>query len=72
MLHGKGKWSAYMKANRHEMSKSVANRLSILTSIGYPSGREYVEVRTDLVAHAEELERMTKLTWKKYGLPLDR
>jgi hypothetical protein len=37
MLHGKGKWSAYMKANRHEMPKSVAKRLSILTWIGYLS-----------------------------------
>ena len=39
---------------------------------GYPSDREYVEVRDDLVAHVKELERMTKKTWSKYGLPLER
>jgi hypothetical protein len=35
MIQGKGKWSAYMRANRHEMPTSVAKRLSVLTWIGY-------------------------------------
>jgi hypothetical protein len=38
---------------------------------GYPSDREYIEVRDDLAAHVKELERMTKKTWAKYGLPLE-
>ena len=35
IIQGKGKWSAYMRANRHEMPASVAKRLSILTWVGY-------------------------------------
>jgi hypothetical protein len=34
MIQGKGRWSAYMRANRHEMPRSIARRLSILTWIG--------------------------------------
>lgn len=35
MIQGKGRWSAYMRANRHEMPTSIVRRLSVLTWIGY-------------------------------------
>jgi hypothetical protein len=38
---------------------------------GFPSDREYFEVRSDLEKHAEELKWMAKKTWEKYGGGLD-
>jgi hypothetical protein len=39
---------------------------------GYPSDRQYFEVRSDLIEHADALGKMTTRTWKKYGNDLDR
>jgi hypothetical protein len=39
---------------------------------GYPSSKEYVQARTDLVTHAEELESLSEIAWEKYGRPLRR
>jgi len=38
---------------------------------GFPSDREYFEVRSDLEIHAEELKWMAKKTWEKYGGSID-
>ena len=35
MIQGKGRWSAYMRANRQELPTAVAKRLSVLTWICY-------------------------------------
>jgi len=53
------------------MKSLVPDFKSGIIEAGYPSDLPYVDVRSALVNHAEELEIRSKKAWEKYGRPLD-
>ncbi len=54
-----------------QMESSFPDFTSQTMAGGFPSGREYRIVYSDLVEHEKELARLTRKTWEKYGKPLD-
>ncbi|QHN02746.1 hypothetical protein FTO74_04710 [Granulicella sp. WH15] len=53
------------------MKSLIPDFKSRVVEVGYPSELPYVDVRSALADHADELGKKSNKAWEKYGRPLD-